>query len=51
MIIKSRDKKTKVLYIICPKCKKEIKGSTPSQVEYNMKLHLAKHEKDKELKK
>lgn len=29
----------------CPKCKKPIKGFSKSQVEYNLKLHLEKHNK------
>ena len=30
----------------CPKCKKEIKGYSESQVEYNLKLHLDSHNKE-----
>jgi len=33
-------------YKVCPVCKKEIKGTKKSQVEYNLKIHLeAKHKK------
>jgi hypothetical protein len=30
---------------ICPECGKEIAGSTESQVQYNMRLHLETHTK------
>ena len=31
----------------CPKCNKDIKGYSKSQVEYNLKLHLDKHKREK----
>jgi len=49
--IKQREiKKKKVIiqyYIYCPICNKEIKGTKPTQVDYNLKLHLDKHKKQK----
>ena len=32
----------------CPKCKKEIKGFSESNLEYNMRLHKETHEKSSE---
>lgn len=43
--IKSKDEVKKIFYVYCPECKKEIKGTSPSQVEYNLKLHLETHKK------
>jgi len=45
MSIKSRKEITTKItyYICCPECDKEIKGSSPSQVEYNLKIHLMTH--------
>ena len=31
-----------ILYELCPYCKKEIKGTSESQVLYNLKLHMEK---------
>ena len=45
--IKQREEKRIVYFIYCPICEKEIKGTSVSQVEYNLKLHLEKHEKEK----
>jgi len=45
--IKQREEKRKVYFVSCPICKKEIKGTSVSQVEYNLKLHLEKHKKEK----
>lgn len=30
----------------CPKCNKDIKGFSESQVGYNLKLHIEKHERE-----
>ena len=30
----------------CPKCKKEIKAFSESNLEYNMRLHKEKHDKE-----
>ena len=46
MKTKTKEEIRIVHYIYCPICKKEIKGSVPSQVEYNLKLHLEKHKKE-----
>ena len=32
-------------FVDCPICKKEIKGTSKSQVEYNLKLHIDKHKR------
>ena len=38
-------------YEKCPHCKKEIIGSTESQVQYNMRIHVeAKHKENVERK-
>lgn len=39
------ENKTIITYSVeCPECKKKISGYKPSQVEYNLKIHLdAKH--------
>lgn len=35
-------------YKNCPYCKKEIKGNTKNQVEYNLDIHIkAKHKNNK----
>jgi hypothetical protein len=34
----------------CPICNKEIKGTSISQAEYNLKLHLDKHKRKGEKK-
>jgi len=44
---KERDVVRKQFYLYCPICKKEIKGSNSSQVEYNLKNHIEKCEKEK----
>jgi len=44
--IKTKDEVRKIFYIECPECKKEIKGTSQSQVEYNLKLHLNTHTKE-----
>ncbi len=47
-MIKSRKvtKKEIEYYIVCKDCKKEIKGSTEGQVNYNLDIHMAsKHNK------
>lgn len=31
----------------CPICKKEIKGWNEAMVEWNLKVHLSKHKRDK----
>jgi len=41
--IKSRDKVIKTYYICCPICDEEIKGNSASHVEFNLKLHIEKH--------
>lgn len=33
----------------CPICKKEIKAFSKSNLEYNMKLHKEKHDKEKKI--
>lgn len=33
-------------YDICKLCKKPIKGRSKKHVEYNMGLHIGKHERD-----
>jgi len=39
-----REKEVIIKYnLICPTCNKKIKGSSPSQVNYNMRIHLDKH--------
>jgi len=35
----------KIFYVYCPICDKEIKGTNPKQVEYNLKLHIEKCER------
>lgn len=45
--IKKKEEIRIVHYICCPLCDKEIKGTSPSQVDYNLKLHLEKCEKEK----
>lgn len=42
-------KKTRIVrefYVHCQKCGDEIKGTSESQVLYNLKLHLEKHDKE-----
>lgn len=41
--MKSTKKQIKQYSKNCPKCKKEIKGYSESQVDYNLKLHLETH--------
>jgi hypothetical protein len=42
-------KEEEEFYIKCPHCKKEIKGSTESQVTYNLGIHIqAKHSEKKQ---
>ena len=42
------NKETLEYFDKCPNCKKEIIGSTESQVKYNMKIHIdAKHKEKK----
>jgi hypothetical protein len=45
MMKKRKNIKEKIEYYSnCPYCKREIKGSAESQVEYNMDIHIkAKH--------
>ena len=45
--INKREEVKIVRYLYCPLCKKELKGTSNSQLEYNLKLHLEKHEKEK----
>ena len=43
--------KTKTIeahYWECPKCAKEIVGSTPQQVAFNAGLHLESHKREEE---
>jgi len=49
--IKSRKitKKEIEYYVCCKYCKKEIKGYTPGQVEYNLGIHIKAKHKDKEV--
>lgn len=35
----SRTEERMVYYVYCPLCKKEIKGTKPSQVKYNLQVH------------
>ena len=35
----------KVFYVYCPLCDREIKGTNPKQVSYNLKLHMEKCKK------
>ena len=52
-MIKSRKiiKKEIEYYSICGKCKKVIKGSTESQVKYNLDIHTrAKHKNNQSTK-
>ena len=37
---KYREVLRKVYFEICPKCKKEIKGSSPASAKNNLKIHL-----------
>ena len=37
-------------YKVCPICAKEIKGASEVHVDYNMQLHLEKHEKEQKKK-
>ena len=37
----------KTFYVTCPECPKEITGTSAGQVEYNLKLHLEAHKKEK----
>jgi len=46
--IKQKEEVKKVYYVYCPECDREIKGTSPSQVEYNLRLHLEKHHKEKQ---
>ena len=45
-----KQEKTIITYTVeCPECKKKIVGYKPSQVEYNLKIHMdAKHKEKKE---
>lgn len=39
---------TRIVYSeICKHCKKKIKGFSESSLEYNMRLHKEKHDKEK----
>jgi len=40
--IKETEKVIKTYTICCPKCDREIVGYKPSQVEWNLKIHLEK---------
>ena len=40
---KTQTKITKKIYVDCPKCGKEIFGTSANQVDYNLKNHLDKH--------
>ena len=46
--IRYREEVKKKYYIYCPICEKEIKGNGPTHVEFNLKLHIDKHERKKE---
>ena len=43
-----QQKETRITYSVeCPECKKKIKGTAVSQVEWNLKVHLKnKHNQD-----
>jgi len=43
---KQRGVVRKQFYLYCPICNKEIKGSNSNQVQYNLKLHIEKCEKE-----
>ena len=49
--MKQREEKKEVVRIVyflyCPNCNQEIKGTKASQVDYNLRLHLEKCEKEK----
>lgn len=44
--IKKREETRIAYYTDCPICKKEIKGTSASHVNYNLKLHIEKCEKE-----
>ena len=48
--IKETEKVIKTYTICCPKCDREIVGYKPSQVEWNLKIHLEKCRGKKEWK-
>ncbi len=49
--LKSKEEKKIVIIGGCPFCDKKVKGSTRSQVEWNLSLHIKqKHKKDKNAK-
>ena len=45
--MKTRDVVKKQYFLNCPVCDEELKGTSSSQVEYNLKLHLDKHKREK----
>ena len=47
--IKKREvEKTKIeYYISCPICDKEIRGSSPKQADWNLKIHMFKCKKER----
>jgi hypothetical protein len=46
-MIKVTTKKKKVYHYKCPICDKEISSLSSAQLNYNVKLHEGKHEKER----
>ena len=45
--MKTQNRKIKQYSKPCPECNKEIKGFSESQVDFNLKLHLEAHKRNK----
>lgn len=44
--VKTREIPKIEYYVNCPLCGNELKATSATQMDYNIRLHLEKHEKD-----